>query len=420
MTNNLPVFLQKNQTAISWVVMLALVVYGLNYQAAKTLTHLAGVMSLIYLSGLMLTGNLSTLKSISRIRWLLSGSLLLSALIVWLYTKDNATSMAYRFNHDFILQALIFSLICMSSGFTKQQQKFSLYALIAALLTMGLHGLIQSFNHPTGYRVSGSLDLPIIYAMNISVISGGLMGLLIVFIKENTRLLLVTLFITFFLSVAAVLASGSRTPLLALAIVAIPALLVTSYRVMGLRLSLIIITICILAAGPVLLKSQTYARSVSGIENLMKNNPASSVGMRLQMWNAARSALTEHPLEGVGVGQHNDYFAEKLKEDPDFIHEASRHFIHLHNDWLNAMVWMGIPAGILFMLFALLPAVWGGANLKKAKLALPVLMASTAYLLNGLTNAPSIRAPSIILLLLVLVLLLTQQEAEASSSAKSK
>lgn len=419
MNRELPVFLQRNQAAIGWVLMLALVVYGLNYHAAKTLVHLAGVMSLLSLGGMIITGNAYRLKQLPKIRWAMSASLALSAVIVFAYTSGNSAPMAKRFSHDFILQASMFALIFLALKFNDIQKKVSIAAILSAAICMTLYGLIQTLDMPyAAFRISGSLDLPIIYASNVSVLFAGLSGCL--FYRKNIRLHLIIGFIVFLMSLSAVISSGSRMPFIALLATTTPVLIMMSWRAFGLKRCLIVLTVVLAVSAPLVMQSFTFKRLTLGITNLEQNKPTSSVGMRLQMWSAASTALLEHPLSGVGVGKHNDYFAEKLQTDPGFIHKSSRHFIHLHNDWLNAMVWMGIPAGILFMLFALLPALWGAANLRKDKVALPVLMASSAYLLNGLTNAPSIRATAIILFLLVLALLFAQQETADNSSDSSR
>ena len=101
------------------------------------------------------------------------------------------------------------------------------------------------------------------------------------------------------------------------------------------------------------------------------------------------------------------------------MHPEATDFIHLHNDVINAITWMGIPLGLLFMAFAVYPLIWA---LKARKEVVPQAMiaVSVIYLLNGLTNTPSIRATSLTLMLSVVFLLLQfsayRSETPSSSS----
>lgn len=148
-----------------------------------------------------------------------------------------------------------------------------------------------------------------------------------------------------------------------------------------------------------------YTRIAKGITNISSGVTNSSMGLRFEMWRGAKDIITEHPLSGVGVGQHGAYFNTKILEDTTYMHHAVPGFIHLHNDVLNAMAWMGIPSGLLFMLFAVYPLIWAIKN-RKTVTAPAIIAVVSVYLLNGLTNTPSIRATSLTLMLSVIFLLL--------------
>ena len=136
------------------------------------------------------------------------------------------------------------------------------------------------------------------------------------------------------------------------------------------------------------------------------------------MWRGAIKIIDEHPLSGVGVGKHNEIYKEKNKETENYIHPGATDFIHLHNDFLNAISWMGIPLGLLFMAFAVYPLYWALRN-RYTVAAKAMLGVSAIYLLNGLTNTPSIRATSLTLMLSVIFLLLQFAIYQRESSAQS-
>ena len=144
------------------------------------------------------------------------------------------------------------------------------------------------------------------------------------------------------------------------------------------------------------------------------------MGLRFEMWKGAKDLIIEYPISGVGVGQHNDHFKVRNQEQNGYMHRRAINLIHLHNDFINAVTWMGIPLGLLFMAFAVYPLIWA---LKTRKEVIPqaIIAVSVIYLLNGLTNTPSIRATALTLMLSVVFLLLqfSAYRSEAASSSSS-
>jgi len=232
-------------------------------------------------------------------------------------------------------------------------------------------------------------------------------------------ILLVLSFLATVLGVWAIILSGSRGPLLSILLVSFITVSLISARHFGLLKTFVIIILLCLTSSFAVIQSSIFSRLTDGFNNVSTNVTNSSLGLRFEMWKGAKDLIIEHPISGVGVGQQNDHFKARNQEQQDYMHPEATDFIHLHNDVVNAITWMGIPLGLLFMAFAVYPLIWA---LKARKEVVPQAMiaVSVIYLLNGLTNTPSIRATSLTLMLSVVFLLLQfsayRSETPSSSS----
>ena len=135
------------------------------------------------------------------------------------------------------------------------------------------------------------------------------------------------------------------------------------------------------------------------MENTVSGSTTSSIGIRLELWRSGLDAIAQHPWQGVGISGHNDYFQSQLLSNPSYMEPAAVGYMHLHNDWINAFAWFGIPLGLLFMAPLVLP-------LRHLRSPSPGLQASAysalTFVLCGLSNAPSIRAGSLVFFFILL------------------
>ncbi len=90
-------------------------------------------------------------------------------------------------------------------------------------------------------------------------------------------------------------------------------------------------------------------------------NVETSVGTRLQLWEAAWIMIQEHPLIGVGPGEHYKAAMRDMvdrKVLPDYYNGA-----HSHNEILYSTATMGIPGLIAILLTYLVPGYYFGKSL---------------------------------------------------------
>lgn len=106
---------------------------------------------------------------------------------------------------------------------------------------------------------------------------------------------------------AAILASGSRGTMLAVAL-AIPMLIwVTTRGRGGIRLGAvlgIVVPLALLVVVTMLLKDSLLAYPVERIEQMLESmgGAQGSIALRLVLWTAALKAFAAHPLTGIGIG----------------------------------------------------------------------------------------------------------------------
>lgn len=409
---------------ISLLMIIGVTAYGLNYQITKTLLHASAVIA--FFTWLRLAVSATTQKdgiikhaSIKDPRIVLSTLLVVAATIVLFETSLSDTPMSGRFRKDFLLTAICFALITPVAIVDTQIFKIFRWALPTATLTMAIPGIIDYFTHQTpGYRTSGNISLQIIYGTNLAILSLCTIVLMMTTKLQKHPVLITTCLVASIVGIWAIVLSGSRGPLLSVIIISFTTIALIGLKRFGLIKTALFIILLSITTSLIVIQSPTLIRLSNGIKNISSDVTNSSMGLRLEMWRGAIKIIDEHPLSGVGVGKHNEFFKEKNKESENYIHPGATDFIHLHNDFLNAISWMGIPLGLLFMAFAVYPLYWALRNRYKVA-AKAMLGVSAIYLLNGLTNTPSIRATSLTLMLSVIFLLLQFAIYQRESSAQS-
>jgi O-antigen ligase len=89
---------------------------------------------------------------------------------------------------------------------------------------------------------------------------------------------------------------------------------------------------------------------------LNQGNRDTSVGIRLQLWEASLVVLKEHPLAGVGVGHYQE--ALKSLSDRGVISPLAATMPHSHNELAYFATLLGIPGLLCILCIYFIPAGW--------------------------------------------------------------
>jgi len=81
-----------------------------------------------------------------------------------------------------------------------------------------------------------------------------------------------------------------------------------------------------------------------------KDDASTSVGLRLELWRGAWLAGNEHPILGVGEFRRQPFIAQKII-DGELKSDIAANWIHVHNDYLNALQFRGYPGLLLVLVF---------------------------------------------------------------------
>jgi len=412
----------KSGNLISYLILIALISYGLNYQITKTLLHISAFIGVIIWARIVVENFADNFKfrnnlSMKDPRVILSLLLIISATIVLIETSLSDAPMSARFKKDFVIPAICFATILPVACVSTQTFNIFRWAVPVAILTMSIPGVIDQYAQGSVYyRTSGNISLQIIYGTNLAVLCSAAILLIMTTKPLKHPILIASNILAIALGVWAISLSGSRGPLLSILVVSFTATTLLGFRYVGLLKTIIILSLISVSVVFAAFHSSTYSRLTQGLNNISSDVRDSSMGLRFEMWRGAGDIISEHPLHGIGVGKQDNYFKEKIAEDNDYMHPKAVGFIHLHNDLINAMTWMGIPLGILFMAFVIYPLVWALRH-RSDNMAQATMAVSTIYILNGLTNTPSIRATSLILMLSVIFLLLQFAHSNQNQSS---
>lgn len=394
------------------LLLIALAVFGLNYHIAKPIVHITGIIALTLWT--KLTWDAIQAQSFDMIKKQLNtplghmSILLAIAMVVVIVTTTGSEAvMAKRFSHDFVVPALCFSTIFPFLVMNERLISVLAWIIPVAILTMSVPGIDEYYQaNQSWLRISGTIELPIIYGMNLAILCGASIGLTITSRIQYRPILIIFSLIAVACGLWAIALSGSRAPLLSIILITLCCIAYQGYRHIGMVKTFSILFILLAGITFTLPKLPIYERLTYAIKSVENNDRESSLGLRFEIWRGAKDIIIEHPLRGSGAGKHNELFAEKLKDDNDYLPSGARSFIHLHNDTINAITWMGIPLGLLFLLFSWQPLIYGLRHLNKP-VGLALAAASSIYLMNGITNTPSIRATSLTLFLIVISLLMS-------------
>jgi len=406
---------------VLFLCLLTLISYGPSYHLAKTLFHCT---ALVAIFGYAFNSHcrLQLKRFFTPPNWNVI-ALSIALAVVVILTSKSTEMVAVRFRSD--LTSIIIPLIVIMPILkpTKKQHWLIYAGLITATLMLAAVGITDyHLKQPaSSYRTSGSINLPIIYATGVAVVGSSTIAIALQALLKNNYYIAAASGLAFITAVLAIIYSGSRGPLLAIAITSMIAMLYYSYKLKRKRLVVISAIFISIASYCVYSYTPIGTRINNAIENTITNPIAySSSGIRIQLWQAGLSELSRHPLTGTGIAKHIDHFQERYESDSDFIDPRNIGFIHLHNDIINSLVWMGLLAGPLFLIGIYGPAISSIINITRRPEQVMSLCAGLTFIISGLTNTPAMRAAALLPYFLVVFLIFSLSNHEAPSENNSR
>ena len=129
------------------------------------------------------------------------------------------------------------------------------------------------------------------------------------------------------------------------------------------RKNIALLLVCMALFGSLFLNTDMVRNRVREAEQDIRifhvdKNTESSVGTRLQLWNASWIMFKEHPLIGVGAGDNYKIALQEMVDRkllPRYYNGA-----HSHNEILYSAVTMGIPGLVAMLLTYLVPGYYFG------------------------------------------------------------
>lgn len=384
--------------------LLALLLYALNYQFAKPVVHIIILFCMFVFVRKVLRSDMDLFKS--RSRNLINISFLSSVAILYAHSLiyQNPTSQYFFENYGMTVLSCIFISFFMAKkvGFMPLLR----VAVISTLL-LSLKGIVEYYQHGMDwYRVDAGFNLPIIYGTNVAILSVLSMNAMGLFFRDKQYVWFVMSLLAISAGITAIAMSGSRGPLLTVLFLIAVVLAVQGYRTIHGRALLGVLVAMITASIISFSLTSLDDRLIDGFQNLSSGHTTTSIGVRVELWKGALDIIKHRPFLGVGAGEHNTYFAERLKQDSNFIHDSAYGFKHLHNDILNVLAWMGLFFGSIFLLpiACLLVYFW---RQRHSDVGFSGLTIVVTFMLCGLTNTPLMRSTSVSLLVLLTMYLLS-------------
>lgn len=411
-----------------YCLLLALVSYGFHYHLAKALIHLTALLSIVNILLALKNksvANLSTHKATI----IMVGMLSISAAIAFIYylIYDNPVSEKH-FSSTFY-PVLFFAIILPSLKIEKNDKNIILYAAIFSCIAMAGSGIIDyvSNGHPA-YRTSGFLNMPIIYASCMAIITSWISAEFFRSLSSKKWGLASLCLLAVCGGLAAILFTGSRGPIIA-SIILITVLFFhyimsfpsTKKKIYSFIILIGISSLIILFIPQSALLDNIKNRFQQGITNVSsgfggEKRKATSAGIRLDMWEASLVSIADNPLTGVGAGGHAEYFSILDKEERININtNIVIRFDHMHNDYIQAWLSKGLVFGTMALLFIAYPTFLFLTSTRNKKSALVGFSICLGFILCGLTDVPAHKASSLTLFLLLisLQLALLNQHREA-------
>lgn len=416
-----PTRLLKLEKSVLLMVVAAILFYGIDYHVAKTLIHLAAISSLIAVSARVLFYRQAL--QVNRQLTLFLSTMLIGVVAMefhfLLFDSDLEEVSSLRRNYVFPFIAMILILPTLS----RHILTFRAFDLIipAAGILLAAPGIYDYYASGGGiYRTGGTTTLAIVYGTNLSVVASICLIIMLRSHFNSGKWAVALSLLAYSISVFTIYLTGSRGPLLSLIIASTITLILWAAYIDWKKALKVLSGLLVLLA----LSASNFdinKRLEVVWENLFSEGKEhTSMGIRKQLWQGGVALIGDHPFSGVGAGNHDQYFQEKLREDPNFIDHTAINFRHLHNDLINYFAWFGIPVGLLLYCYILVPLMVFVRNRKRLKneksASWGLGISALTFTLNGLTNTPSMRALTVTLFIILISLILIQSSNKISEN----
>lgn len=93
---------------------------------------------------------------------------------------------------------------------------------------------------------------------------------------------------------------------------------------------------------------KTFHNTIDAIEN---ENYYESVGQRIGAWIITKEMLKKHPFLGYGIGSEMPAFYQYTKTDPKYRFYKELGFPHMHSQYLQIVLQIGVVGLFIFLLF---------------------------------------------------------------------
>jgi len=239
------------------------------------------------------------------------------------------------------------------------------YAVILGAIVAGLVSIVEIYighNHAiTDVRANGATH-PILFG-DLSLAMGVMALASIGYARQQHRLMPILALVALVLGITASFLSGSRGGWIALPVLVL--LLLWFIRTAIPRSAIIAVTIVLIitAIAAYLIPGTGVARRIDTTVNELEayrtsaiDSPirATSVGTRLEMWQAAWSIFQNHPLHGVGWGNYKPNATQLVQKG--MRHPSAAFWGHPHNEYLSVMASSGVLGLFALLILFLVPA----------------------------------------------------------------
>ncbi len=136
-----------------------------------------------------------------------------------------------------------------------------------------------------------------------------------------------------------------------------------------------------------------------GDSDIKSYKRGTSVGTRMEMWQASWTMFLESPLIGVGWGHYQEHARQQVKQG--LRNNSAAAFDHPHSEYFSALAHGGI-LGLAALLFLFLTPVWifikyikYGKSVESQRLALAGLVLVVAYMAFGISEPLLYRSRSV-------------------------
>jgi O-antigen ligase len=303
--------------------------------------------------------------------------------LLWLLGALSAFSIIAYYSYGYSsrqLRALLalFIYLAVIPAFVIAKLNFKYLTILGAITASSF-----TFIQMVIYSHSRSWDInPIPYATFIASLA--IISLYFLLQSKNIKQTAIWMFSTL-LSIVPLLLSQSRGLWIALVFTFL-VLLIKTIKNKNVNIKLLM-SIVLLIIFSLYLSADKIKQRITQTEheiNLIKQgNLKTSIGLRLQMWNAAISLAKESPTIGLG-DKHIDYKIQLVKQG--LLDQSVIQYTHYHNQFLNELVKYGLIGFVLLIASFFLPIYYFFCYENRYKW--PGLLVVLTYAIASLTDVP--------------------------------